>query len=336
MVHSTTELRDILQRIREHRFLVVGDLYLDSYIFGQPARVSREAPIMVLEETRREDRPGGGCAPALALAKLGASVKQVGITGNDVEGALLVDLLRANDIDVSGVLVDDERPTTVKTRIVAEGAFNVFPQQVSRIDRQERSSLGQDIEQQLTRQIERIAPDVDAIILSDYRSGVVTARVIETVRQSSTLTTVDSQGALRGFAGLDLIKCNQAEAEQVLGQKLSDRGTRHRLLTELQRSLNTKRLIVTLGAEGAAISSKSVGYEELPPPDRQQVFDVTGAGDTVIAILTAGLAAGGSDLQSLHLSQVAAGVVIARWGNAQASLDDLLDELNEDGDAGAL
>jgi D-glycero-beta-D-manno-heptose-7-phosphate kinase len=333
---SNVELRNILTHIQKHRFLVVGDLYLDSYIFGQPARVSREAPIMVMEETRRDNRPGGGCAPALALARLGATVHQIGVTGQDTEGDQLTALLSDHNIDISGVLTDPQRPTTVKTRIVAEGAFNVFPQQVSRIDRQDRSILGSGIEQQLTEEIKRRSTDVDAIILSDYRSGVVTPRIIDAVRQSQSLTTVDSQGALRDFAGLDLIKCNQAEAEQVLGQRLHDSGTRERLLTELQRSLDTDRLIVTLGAEGAAISSTTVGYQELPPPDRQQVFDVTGAGDTVIAILTASLAAGGDDLQSLHLSQIAAGVVIARWGNAQASLDDLLGELDHDGDAGAI
>jgi D-glycero-beta-D-manno-heptose-7-phosphate kinase len=165
---------------------------------------------------------------------------------------------------------------------------------------------------------------------------VITEAVIDAVRHHHALTTVDSQGSLRDFAGLDLIKCNQAEAENVLGTSLSNTAIRERLLTQLQQELSTDRLVITLGAEGAAISSKSVGYRELPPIDRQQVFDVTGAGDTVIAMLTAGLVAGGTDLEALHLSQIAAGLVIARWGNAQASLDELLDELDHDGDAGAL
>jgi D-glycero-beta-D-manno-heptose-7-phosphate kinase len=332
---SASSLRDLLHRIRDHRFLVIGDLYLDSYIFGQPARVSREAPIMVLEETRREDRAGGGCAPALALAKLGAQVRQIGVTGADSEGSLLSTLLAEQDIDVTGILCDQRRPTTVKTRIVAEGAFNVFPQQVSRVDRQDRSSLDARTEQHLIEQIDAAAGSVDAILISDYRSGVVTPGVIEAVRQSNALTTVDSQGALRDFSGLDLIKCNQAEAEQVLGQRLPDRETRQRLLTRLQHDLRTERLVVTLGGDGASICSTLVGYQEVPPPELQQVFDVTGAGDTVIAILTAGLAAGGDEMQVLELSQIAAGIVISRWGNAQASLDDLLNEIGANGEAGA-
>jgi D-glycero-beta-D-manno-heptose-7-phosphate kinase len=334
-MHSNRKLVDILKRIRDYRFLVVGDLYLDSYIFGQPARVSREAPIMVLEETRREDRPGGGCAPALALAKLGAEVQQLGVIGADPEGDSLQQLLLAEGIGTEGVLTDPGRPTTVKTRVVAEGAFNVFPQQISRIDRQDRSLLSADIEQQLIDAIRETADSVDAILISDYRSGVVTHSLIDAVRRSENFSTVDSQGALRDFTGLDLIKCNQAEAEQVLGRKLADSAIRKTLLTDLHRELETSRLIVTLGGEGAAISSHCVGYQELAAPDRQQVFDVTGAGDTVIAMLTAAITAGAKDLESLYLAQVAAGLVIARWGNAQASLDDLIAELDQIGSAGA-
>ncbi len=322
-----TELRELLLRIRSCTFLVIGDLYLDRYIFGQPARVSREAPIMVLEETRLEDRPGGGCAPALALAELGASVQQIGVVGNDEAGEKLLHLLAERGIGVEGVLTDPDRPTTVKTRIVAEGAFNLFPQQVSRIDRQDRSALGTEIEARLVQQIQSVSPAVDALLISDYRSGVVTPNVVGAVRSEHGLGTVDSQGALRDFGGLDLIKCNQAEAESVLGRQLSDPVMRRKCLPALQTELETARLIVTLGAEGAALSSRTEGYREFPPPEQQFVFDVTGAGDTVIALLTGAVTAGGSDSQALTLAQIAAGIVIARWGNAQASVEDILAEI---------
>jgi D-glycero-beta-D-manno-heptose-7-phosphate kinase len=317
-------LGEILQRFNTLRVLVIGDLYLDRYMFGQPARVSREAPIMVLEETRLEDRPGGGCAPALALARLGASVHQIGVTGADAEGEALQRLLQDQQIDTSSILTDATRPTTVKTRIVAEGAFNVFPQQVSRIDRQDRSPLSSGVEGSIIQEIERVAPAVDVIIISDYRSGVVTPAVIDAVRSTGRFATVDSQGALLDFRGLDLIKCNQAEAEQYLHQPLHSTDQRTTLLTDLQKRLATDRLIVTLGPDGAAISSTGTGYHEMPPLDQQQVFDVTGAGDTVIAILSAAIATGAEDLPALYLSQVAAGIVIARWGNAQADMSDLL------------
>lgn len=326
---TTSTLREAITRIRGHRFLVVGDLYLDSYIFGQPSRVSREAPIMVLEETRREERPGGGSAPALALAMLGADVRQAGIIGDDPEGQRLLSLLGDAAIDTDAVLTDPDRPTTVKTRIVAEGAYNVFPQQVSRIDRQDRTPINGRLSRELAEMIQRCGSDVDGVILSDYRSGVVTPDVIGTVREQASLGTVDSQGSLRDFAGLDLIKCNQAEAERVLEADLSRRETRRDQLSALQRELGTSRLIVTLGSEGAAISSTSLGYREVPPLVHQQVFDVTGAGDTVIAVLTAAIAAGADDLTALHLSQIAAGLVIAKWGNAQASLTEILEAIGD-------
>src|SRR5690606_15655586 len=138
---NLAELRPLLAALRGRKVLVVGDLYLDAYVFGLPTRVSREAPIMVLEETRREDRPGGGTAPALAIALLGGEVWQAGVVGNDPEGRLLCEMLRARGVNTEGILTDPTRPTTTKTRLVAEGPYNVFPQQVARVDRQDRAPI---------------------------------------------------------------------------------------------------------------------------------------------------------------------------------------------------
>jgi D-glycero-beta-D-manno-heptose-7-phosphate kinase len=327
-VTDRRRMLDILDGIRDRRFLVVGDLYLDAYIFGAPSRVSREAPIMVLEEIRREQRPGGGTAPALALAELGARVWQVGIVGADDAGETLRQLLVEHGVDVSGVLVDPDRPTTTKTRIVAEGAYNVFPQQIARVDRQTRALIPESLRVELSRTVRALAGQVDATLLSDYRSGVVVADVIHAARESSTIATVDSQGALRDFRGFNLVKCNQAEAESVLGESLDDPGTRANRLPALREEIDAERLVVTLGPAGAAISARS-GYQEAPSPLRRQVFDVTGAGDTVIALLTGAIAAGSDDLTALHLSQIAAGIVVAKWGNAQARADELIAAIDE-------
>jgi D-glycero-beta-D-manno-heptose-7-phosphate kinase len=328
-------LVEALDAIRGRRFLVVGDLYLDAYIFGQPSRVSREAPIMVLEENRREQRPGGGAAPALALATLGAVVWQAGIIGDDPEGESLRQLLESSGIDAGGMLVDPARPTTTKTRLVAEGAYNVFPQQVARVDRQQRAPVSDELRGRLASRIAEIAAGVDAVLLSDYRSGVIVPEIVDSARASTSLATVDSQGALREFRGLDLIKCNQAEAESVLGIGLADPSVRAERLPALRRELDTPRLIVTLGPAGAAISTGD-GYHEVPSLIRRQVFDVTGAGDTVIAILTGAIAGGADDLTALRLSQIAAGLVVAKWGNAQATTDEILAAIGEAEMDGAL
>lgn len=322
-------LRPLLAGIRGRKILVVGDLYLDRYIFGRPARVSREAPIMVLEESRQEERPGGGTAPALAIAALGGEVWQAGVVGNDDDGRRLCELLRSRGVHVDGVLTDPGRPTTTKTRLVAEGPFNVFPQQLARVDRQDRRPIDGAMARSLAAFIEATAVQVDAVLLSDYRSGVIVPEVIAAARAAARLATVDSQGSLGDFHGLALVKCNQAEAEEYLGAALDGEDARREHLTALRRRLACQRLVVTLGPSGAALVAEDEAYHEVPPLVRRQVFDVTGAGDTVIAVMTAALASGADSLSALRLSQVAAGLVVAKWGNAQATageIDAALDE----------
>jgi D-glycero-beta-D-manno-heptose-7-phosphate kinase len=314
-----TGLRQLLDNAHSKRVLVVGDLYLDHYIFGSPNGISREAPVMVLDEQRREDRLGGGAAPALALRELGYDVAVAGTVGDDPEGQRVVELLSSAGIDASRVKTDPTRPTTTKIRLVAEG-FLLFPQQILRVDRQERDPVPANVERALVQDIRTFK--ADAVLASDYRSGVLTGSVVDAIRQlqqvQGVLTTVDSQGELSKFHGFDLVKCNQPEAEVVLQHKLGERATRERMLGELRRELDCRCLVVTRGGDGAAVVTES-SYEDVPAANRTEIFDVTGAGDTVVALMTAGLLAGGDAVQAASLAQVAAGIVVRRWGNAQAS-----------------
>lgn len=329
-------MRRVLEQIGGQKIFVIGDLYLDHYIFGTPQRISREAPVMVLDEERREHRLGGGAAPALALQALGCDVAVSGVVGRDDEGEIVVDLLKQRGIDSEHVTVDSSRPTTVKTRVVAEG-FLLFPQQLVRVDRQERDPISPDVERFIGRAIRSVKPD--AVLVSDYRSGVVTDSLVEDIldyrRLVGSLATVDSQGELEGFPGFDLVKCNQAEAQRVLGHSIANSDSRKRLLTDLRSSLNAGCLVVTRGDEGATVVTPE-SYDEVPAPNRSEVFDVTGAGDTVVALMTAALLTGANAADAARLAQVAAGVVIRKWGNAQASRDEILRALDgEDGsDAG--
>lgn len=301
------------------RVLVVGDLYLDHYIFGRPSRISREAPIMVLDEARREDRLGGGAAPALALRALGCEVALAGVVGDDAEGQRARALLAAAGIDTDGVVIDPSRPTTTKTRVVAEG-FLLFPQQLVRLDRQERAAVSPGVEGALRAAL--VAADCAAILVSDYRSGVVTEGLVRAATERGVLTTVDSQGELDKFAGFDLIKCNQGEAERVLGAPLGDRAAREASLAALRERLGGGALVVTRGGAGASLATPG-GYSEVPPVNRSEVFDVTGAGDTVVAVMTAALLAGTDVRAAAQLAQAAAGVVVRKWGNAQATREEI-------------
>ncbi len=321
------ELLDLLGRLGGKRILVVADLYLDRYIFGSPSRISREAPIMVLDEERQEDRPGGGAAPALQLAALGYDVAVTGVVGDDAAGQALVARLAEAGIDAGAVLIDSTRPTTTKTRVVAEGFF-LFPQQVVRIDRQERAPVGPDVTQALSAAVATTQPD--AILVSDYRSGVVTGELVAAIRDAQALggllTTVDSQGDLVKFSGFDLVKCNQSEAEAVLGHPLGDRAGRKTALSGLRGQIGARCLVVTRGGEGASLASID-GYDEAPASNRSEIFDVTGAGDTVVAVMTAARLAGATPLQAATLAQAAAGVVVRKWGNQQATREEIEAEL---------
>lgn len=312
-------MRTLLDRIGGQSVCVIGDLYLDHYIFGSPQRVSREAPVMVLDEERHEYRLGGGAAPALALQALGCEVALGGVVGDDAEGERVIELLTEIGIDASHVVVDPNRPTTTKTRVVASG-FLLFPQQLVRVDRQQRAPVDCDLLSNIGHAVAERRPD--AVLISDYRSGVVTNGLVEDVtqagKQSGALLTVDSQGELARFPGFDLIKCNQPEAEAVLGQQLGDRSEREQLLRSLRDKLDGACIVVTRGGAGASIVTGD-GYDEVPAPNHSEVFDVTGAGDTVVAVMTAALLAGGDPVEAARLAQVAAGIVVRKWGNAQAS-----------------
>ncbi|HEX5164698.1 MAG TPA: PfkB family carbohydrate kinase [Thermomicrobiales bacterium] len=320
-------LPELLERLGGKRVLVVADLYLDRYIFGSPSRISREAPIMVLDEERQEDHLGGGAAPALQLAALGYEVAVAGVVGDDRAGQQVVALLAEAGIDPGAVLIDPTRPTTTKTRVVAEGFF-LFPQQVVRIDRQERAPVGADVTQALAAAVNATSPD--AILVSDYRSGVVTGELVDAIREAQALhgllTTVDSQGDLDKFAGFDLVKCNQAEAEAVIGHPLGDRASRETALLALRERIGARCLVVTRGGEGAALAGID-GYAEAPASNRSEIFDVTGAGDTVVAVMTAARLAGADPLLAASLAQAAAGVVVRKWGNQQATREEIAAEI---------
>jgi D-glycero-beta-D-manno-heptose-7-phosphate kinase len=319
------DLRGLLDRLGGKRVLVVGDLYLDHYIFGSPNGISREAPVMVLNEQRREDQLGGGAAPALALRKLGYDVAVAGVVGDDPEGQRVLDLLTGAGIDATRVLVDPTRPTTAKIRVVAEG-FLLFPQQILRVDRQDRDAIPANVERALSHAIRTY--QADAIVASDYRSGVLSEVVVDAIRREQqvqgALATVDSQGELSKFHGFDLVKCNQAEAEAVLGHTISDAAARERLLSGLRADLSCRCLVVTRGGDGATVVTDGA-HEDVPSANRTEIFDVTGAGDTVVAVMTAALLANASPVEAASLAQIAAGVVVRRWGNAQASRDEISD-----------
>lgn len=307
------------------RILVIGDLFLDEYLVGRATRLSREAPIPVLEFVRRFTLPGGAANPAHNIAALGGVAWQVGVVGKDAAGRLLLRHLQRVGVKVEGVITDPSRATTTKTRLLAQG-FLQFPQQVARLDRLDRRPLGTGIQKALLDHITRAIPLVDAVLLSDYKVGVISEEVVavclETARRHGKLVTVDSQGDLTKFRGCDLVKCNAAEAQAALNRPLVRERDFRQATALLLESLAARYIVITRGAAGMSLQGQN-GYFHLPAANRSEVYDVTGAGDTVIAVLTLALAAGADSLTAAHLANVAAGLVVRKLGNAVVTPQEL-------------
>ncbi len=323
-------LLDAIPRLAGRHVLVIGDLFLDEYLIGKTTRLSREAPIPVVEFEERRQLPGGGANPSVNVVALGGRVTQVGVVGDDDAGRTLTDLLDATGIGVEGVVVDADRPTTTKTRVVARGSLR-FPQQLARIDRVDRHPLSPRIEAQVTARIEELADQADAVLVSDYRSGLITSAVVRTVRRSRSserLVCADSQGRLGHFAGFDLAKCNHHEAQDYMtraaGQEFVLKTERdfEDVTARLRRELNVGTLLITRGPDGLAMCGET-GYVHLPAANRSEVFDVTGAGDTVVAVATLALAAGQGPLTAATLANYAAGLVVRKLGVAAPLPDEL-------------
>jgi len=298
--------------------LVVGDLMLDEYLIGRATRLSREAPVPVLERTRRHVVPGGAANPAVNIARLEGHAVAVGVIGDDPAGQELEHALRTAGVNTDGLVVDPSRPTTTKTRILAEGSF-VHGQHLARIDYVDRRPLDGAVEAALLERLSRLAPGAGAVVVSNYRNGVVTDGLIAhcvALRERCGLPLlVDSQGGLSRFRGFDLVKCNRAEAEAELGEPLRPAGEgRAAQLAALRTRCRAGAVVVTLGEEGIAWLDGE-GYGEWPPPRRATVFDVTGAGDTVMAVLALALLAGLPLTRACWLANVAAGLVLQVLGN---------------------
>jgi rfaE bifunctional protein kinase chain/domain len=316
-----------LPKLAGKRILIIGDIFLDEYILGQATRLSREAPIPVLEFAGRRYVPGGAANPSNNIVALGGVAHQVGVIGDDEAGQTLLAKLREAGIDTAGVVTDPSRPTTTKTRIVAQGSLR-FPQQLARIDHLARYPVAGGVEKAIVAHLAALIPQVDAVLISDYKTGVASEAVVvatlKLARQHGKLATVDSQGNLHKFSGFDLVKCNQREVEAVVGRTLSSEDDFQAAQGQLLTELEVQAILITRGPDGMSLLGRDRPYARIPAANVSEVFDVTGAGDTVIAVATLALAAGLDLLSAAYLANYAAGLVVRKLGNATATPEELV------------
>lgn len=322
-----------IQQFGNGRVMVVGDIAIDEMIYGVTSRLSREAPVIILRHERTDILLGAGGNAAHNLSALGAQkATMVGIAGKDYYCSLLFEAMERDGISLEGMVQDESRPTITKTRISGQARQSVL-QQIVRIDRESHAPASSKIEEELIERILALAPTHDAIIISDYNLGVVTPKMIETCKAvayaQNMVLAVDSHQSLTLFDGATIATPNQPEAEENLGYFLSSPEKLVQGGLELKNKAGLQNLLITRGSEGMSLFEADGRIHHIPVFNRSEVFDVTGAGDTVISTLALAMATGASALEAATLGNLAASIVVKKYATATTSPQEMLATLQE-------
>lgn len=324
-------LRKIVESFPRLTVTVLGDMVADEFVFGEISRVSREAPVLILRHRERTVVPGGGANAVYNLAALGVNVLPVGIVGTDEPGRLLIQRFRQKHIPVSGVLRDKNYPTVTKTRIVA-GMPHAWRQQVVRVDREPETQPSLHLTRELILAARQCMKVSDAMLVSDYGYGAATPQILNAVRgkRSNIPITLDSRHRILEFSGVTAATPNEPEVEEALGLKIGNDWTQLvRSGEELSRRLKLDSLVITRGRDGMAAFAQRQKPVDIPIFGTDEVADVTGAGDTVIATFTAALAAGATAIEAAQLANYAGGIVVMKRGTATVTAEELLHALDQ-------
>jgi D-glycero-beta-D-manno-heptose-7-phosphate kinase len=333
---SASRLPAILSRFDKTRVVIVGDLIADEYLYGKPARISREAPVLILRFTGRQVKLGGAANAAHNVHALGAVARTVGVLGFDAAGDEVAQLFREAGLSTDGLLRVRGRITPVKTRLLA-GGHESTRHQVVRLDREPEPGMPPDAETEIIERLEALGRNAQAFLVSDYGYGTVTARVYEAVlalsREHGALVAVDSRYDLPRFRGATAATPNEPEVEALVGEELDDERSIEKAGRAVLERLDARFLLVTRGNRGMALLEREGPVTFMPIHGSDEIADVTGAGDTVISAFTVGLAAGATPSEAAWLANVAGGVVVMKRGTATVTPREITDSLSRDGGA---
>ncbi len=327
VVHSRVCDPEVLiravRKFRGKKVLVLGDMILDRFIWGSVSRICPEAPVPVVEIRKESTRPGGAANVAANICSLGGAPVPVGVIGDDPEGKELRAVFRSIRAATGGLVVDRKRPTSVKTRIIAHH------QQVCRTDREDRSPISQAVQARVIEKYSRLLRAMDAVIISDYAKGFVSPpllrKVLSEAKNAGKVVCVDPKMTdFSVYSPATVVTPNVSEIVRAAGLQVSGRRNLSRAVTRILRLSGIRYMLVTRGEEGMALFGNGHRPAYIPTVARE-VFDVTGAGDTVISTLALGLVSGLSVLESAVLSNVAAGIVVGKLGTASVTTEELVD-----------
>ena len=318
---------EILQKFNGKRIIVIGDCMLDKYIWGDVSRISPEAPVQIIEVQKESFAAGGSANVAMNAAVLGAKVLMVGITGKDEGREQLIFILKEKGIDVSGMFIEDDKPTTLKVRIMGRS------QQLLRVDYEKRAHAHPDIEKKILAFVEDKMKEADAVIVSDYAKGVVTkklmAELIQKAKKQGVIVVIDPKPQHRAlYKGATVITPNHLEACQMANAEVGNGEEIEEIGRSLSKELDAS-ILLTRGERGMSLFEKERASLTIPALAKE-VYDVTGAGDTVVATLALSLCAGASMKDAAILANHAAGIKVGKIGTSTISMQELKKSLQNE------
>ncbi len=315
------------------RLVVAGDYVLDRFVYGHPKRISREAPVLILRFWKEESLPGGAGNTAANIAALGGVPLPVGVVGDDEAGRTLRRILGERGIETKGLVTASEYATPMKTRILG-GAPHSIKQQIVRLDREAHLSAGEETAGRLNFRLEESAERASGAVLSDYGYGAVSKDSVAPLRRAMPAAApilVDSRHDLRRYRGADALTPNEEELEECAGQPLGDSAVQlDQAAAALRKETGCPMLLVTRGSRGMTLFRDGDPPVHIPVHGTDQVADVTGAGDTVLAAFSLALASGATPLEAALLANFAGGVVVMKMGTAVVTPEELRDAIASD------
>jgi len=320
------ELREIVERFQNKRVVVFGDLVADVFVYGEISRISREAPVLILNHRETQVVPGGGANAIHNLWALGAKPLPVGLVGDDAEGQQLLKYFSDLGIDISGISVAKLYRTPTKMRILA-GAVHSQRQQIVRLDSGGPIQQG-DVRNGIGQKLKRSLRDADGLLVSDYGYALVTPDIVLKARKNGLPSTIDSRFSMMDFSDMSAATPNEPEVEAALGTVIGNDAEKLEWAGRtLLRRLRHEALLITRGKDGMALFERGKKTAHIPIYGSDEIADVTGAGDTVIATFTLALAAGATYYDAARLANYAGGIVVMKYGTRPVTFDELISAL---------
>ena len=320
------KLLKILDNFKNKKILVVGDIMLDKYIWGDVSRISPEAPVQVVNVLRETFEAGGAANVANNVSALGGSALMVGITGNDEARKILLEESRKKNIEVNGILLDNDKPTTQKIRILGKS------QQLLRVDYENREHVHSSIESSIINFLEKNIKNIDVVVISDYAKGVITPevakKIIQLAKQNYKPIIADPKPKHKEFyKDVTLMTPNNNEASEMSGIEDGTDETVIKIGNKLMKSLNTN-VLITRGEKGMSLFEKNGSITHIPAKAKE-VYSLIGAGDTVVATIALALASGANFNEASMLSNIAAGIKVGKMGTASVSVEEIKREIEK-------